>query len=264
MNLATDSKERFTNRVDDYVRFRPGYPPEVTGVLRDECGLTSASVIADIGSGTGLLTQLFLENGNLVYGVEPNAAMRHAGEEVLKKYSRFRSVAGSAESTTLPEASAGFVVAGQAFHWFDRAAAFREFVRILKPQGWVALIWNERNLDGSPFMLEYDRILRRHGPGYPGNRHAYAGSGKLGDFFASSDARSREFDNPQVLGWEGIKGRLMSASYAPQPGEPQHDSMIEDLKKAFAANQTDNRVTMFYRAMIHYGRLGNRVDGKDA
>src|SRR5271167_2755126 len=112
MNLVTNSKERFSNRVDDYVRFRPGYPSGVIDVLRDECGLAPESVVADIGSGTGLLTQLFLENGNLVYGVEPNPAMRQAGEEFLQKYPDFRSVAGSAECTTLADASLDFIVAG--------------------------------------------------------------------------------------------------------------------------------------------------------
>src|SRR5277367_285802 len=131
MNLTTNSKERFTTRVDDYVRFRPGYPAEVIGVLREECGLAPESVIADIGSGTGILTKLFLENGNSVYGVEPNAAMRESGEQFLKEYRLFRSVAAPAEATTLPNASVDFVVAGQAFHWFDPWAVRSEFARIL-------------------------------------------------------------------------------------------------------------------------------------
>src|SRR5262245_49376869 len=118
--LAPDSKQRFSNRVEDYVRCRPGYPAAVLDVLCEECGLRPESVVADIGSGTGLLAQMFLENGNLVYGVEPNAAMREAGEQWLERYPHFCSVAGSAEATTLPDAGVDFVVVGQAFHWFDR------------------------------------------------------------------------------------------------------------------------------------------------
>jgi SAM-dependent methyltransferase len=264
MNLATNSKERFTSRVGDYIRFRPGYPPEIIGVLRDECGLTQGSVIADIGSGTGILTQLFLENGNEVYGVEPNAAMRQAGEEFLKNYPRFRSVAGSAESTTLSDASMDFVVAGQAFHWFDRAAARREFLRILRSQGRVALIWNERDVNHSPFMREFERILKQHSSGYSEIQHVYARRATFDGFFASGEVAFNEFENSQSLDWEGIKGRLMSASYAPRIGEPEHEPMIEDLKRVFAMHQQNGRVAIFYRACIHCGRLGNIPDRKDA
>ncbi len=156
MMLATDSKERFSNRVEDYVRYRPGYPRAVLDLLREECGFAPESVVADIGSGTGILTQMLLENGNVVYGVEPNAEMRAAGESLLQRYARFRSVAGSAEATTLPDASVDFVFVGQAFHWFEPKAARAEFERVLKPRGWVAVIWNERKKDATAFLREYE------------------------------------------------------------------------------------------------------------
>src|ERR1700731_2162355 len=128
----TDAKQRFSNRVADYVRYRPGYPTEVITLLRSECNLRPGHVIADIGSGTGFLSELFLKNGNRVYGVEPNEAMRAAGEEYLAEFDNFTSINGSAESTTHEEACAYFLVCGRVFRWLDRAAARREFQRIFK------------------------------------------------------------------------------------------------------------------------------------
>src|SRR5205809_5538182 len=125
-----DAKQRFSNRVADYVRYRPGYPPAVLDHLRAECGLRPGHVIADIGSGTGLLSELFLKNGNRVYGVEPNAEMRQAGEEYLASYDGFCSVEGSAESTTLGDSTIAFVTAGQAFHWFEPSAVRSELALI--------------------------------------------------------------------------------------------------------------------------------------
>src|SRR5215469_5965610 len=131
-----DSTKRFSNRVENYTKYRPSYPKEeMLVLLSGECGLTSASVIADVGSGTGIMTRIFLENGNQVFAVEPNPEMRHAAEQVLAAYPRFVSVPATAEATTLPAETADFVVAAQAFHWFDRERVRREFVRILKPGG---------------------------------------------------------------------------------------------------------------------------------
>src|SRR5262249_44040345 len=139
-----DPTRRFSSRVENYVRFRPGYPKEIITMLKSECGLNSQSVIVDIGSGTGKLTELFLENGNPVFGVEPNQDMREAGERLLKSFPNFKSVGATAEETTLPNACAEFIVAGQAFHWFDRARCRKEFGRILRPGGWAVLVWNDR------------------------------------------------------------------------------------------------------------------------
>lgn len=261
--LETDPTRRFSNRVEDYVRYRPGYPREIVDVLRDDCGLTPESVVVDVGSGTGLLTQLFLENGNVVYGIEPNAAMREAGEQFLEKYRHFSSVAATAEATTVPDATADFVVAGQAFHWFDRAAARREFLRILRPQGWVSLIWNERAVYATPFMTEYDKLLQSHGTDYSTVQHVYSEQAGLDKFYAPSDVRSREFENQQHVDWDGLKGRLMSASYAPKPGDPKHEPMMKDLRKLFAAHQTDGKVRILYRTRVYFGQLGRSAGRKD-
>ena len=156
---------RFSTRVENYVRYRPGYPDAVLAWLRAECDLTPAAVVADIGSGTGKLAELFLRNGNRVFGVEPNREMREAGEGMLAGFPNFVSVDGAAEATTLPAASVDFVTAGQAFHWFDRQTARREFARILKPGGWVVLVWNERRSD-SPFLRDYEALLREFASEY--------------------------------------------------------------------------------------------------
>ena len=135
-----DPTQCFSNRVENYARFRPYYPQAVPELLKAECGLTSASVIADVGSGTGVLSEMFLERGNRVFGVEPNEEMRKAGERLLERYPNFTSVAGTAEDTKLVTPSVDFVVAGQTFHWFDAARSRGEFARILRAGGWVALV----------------------------------------------------------------------------------------------------------------------------
>src|SRR5581483_4013685 len=136
--------QRFSSRVNDYVLYRPGYPAQILELLKTECGLTGDSEIADIASGTGIFTRMLLENGNRVFGVEPNDDMRKAGESFLASYRNFTSVAGTAEATTLADHSVDFVTAAQAAHWFHRERARKEFVRILRPGGWTVLIWNER------------------------------------------------------------------------------------------------------------------------
>src|SRR5215211_465185 len=158
----SDPTQRFTGRVESYARYRPSYPQAVLDLLAAECGLTSASVVADVGSGTGLLSELFLENSNRVLGIEPNEEMRAAGERLLRDYPRFTSVAGTAEATTLDDACVDFVAAGQAFHWFDPERARTEFARILEPTGWVVLIWNLRRKDATPFLAAYERLLETY------------------------------------------------------------------------------------------------------
>ena len=257
---ATDPKRRFSNRVEDYVRYRPGYPSAVIDLLCDECGLTPSSVVADIGSGTGILTRMLLEYGNSVYGIEPNQEMREAGEILLQAHPRFRSVAGSAEATTLADASVDLITAGQAFHWFDREAARREFVRILKPGGRVALLWNERAVQATPFMAEYELLLQRHGTDYSTVQHTYSEQAGLDKFYGPSGVRTREFENQQHVDWDGLRGRLMSASYAPKQGDPRHEPMIRDFERLFREHQQYRRVTILYRTRIYWGKLEPRAE----
>lgn len=250
-----DATQRFSNRVADYLRYRPGYPSGVRDVLRAECGLKSGHAIADIGSGTGFLSEVFLKNGNRVFGVEPNDAMRHAGEEYLASYDSFVSIKGSAESTTLEDASVNFVTAGQAFHWFDQNSARAEFSRILKPDGWVAIIWNERLTDTTPFLRAYESLLREFGTDYATVKESYPGEQHMRDFFGVNPYNWHDLPNFQEFDFDGIAGRLRSSSFIPAPDAPSHAPMMAELEKIFAEYNQDGHLRLEYTTHVYFGRL---------
>lgn len=245
-------EERFSDRVDHYVRFRPGYPEEIVPLLREEAGITMDSLIADIGSGTGIFTALLLKAGLRVTAVEPNREMRAAAERLLADRGAFTSVAGNAAATTLPDHSVDLIAAAQAFHWFEPVATRSEFDRILRPGGHVALIWNERELDTTPFLRDYERLLVEYGTDYQEVRHENIG-GSLDGFFHGPHA-THVFANVQRLDFEGLLGRLLSSSYAPAPGHPSHDPMLAELRRIFDAHQEDGAVEIIYRTKVHLGR----------
>lgn len=225
----------------------------MVGLLEDECGLTRDSVVADVGSGTGNLSRPFLENGNRVFGVEPNAEMREAGERLLAGYGeRFVSVDATAEDTRLPNASVGFVVAGQAFHWFDRGRAREEFGRILEPGGWVALAWNEQRTEATPFLAGYEALIRF----YKTEDYVSFDEREVPAFFAPSDHRTASFEVRQSFDLNGLKGRLLSSSYIPEPGHPDHRPMLDELEALFREYQEDGTITIEYDTRVYYGRLG--------
>jgi len=198
---------------------------------------------------------LFLRNGNRVYGVEPNREMREAGERLLSTYENFKSVEGRAEATTLDGGSVDFVTAGQAFHWFDLEGARREFSRILRPGGWVIAVWNDRRLSGSPFLEEYERMLLEYGTDYREVSSKYEGEVSVFPFFGPNEVRLKTFGNQQSLDFEGMKGRLASASYTPEPGHPNFEPMMRELAAIFERHQTDGRVAVEYDTKVYYGRL---------
>jgi SAM-dependent methyltransferase len=251
----TDATQRFSSRVENYIKYRPGYPNEVVETLRNECGLTSDSIVADVGSGTGILTEMFLRNGNAVYGIEPNREMREAAERLLKDYPRFRSVAARAEETTLDDAGVDFVTAGQAFHWFDREKTRREFARILKSQGWIALIWNERVTITTPFLVAYEQLLKDYSIDYEQVDHRRIDDDVIRDFFGSGQFRLKQFKNVQVFDYEGVKGRLLSSSYAPEEGSPNYEPMLAELERIFQTYQDEGRVVFEYVTQMYYGQL---------
>ena len=242
---------RFSNRVANYVKYRPGYPAEVLELFKNEMGLTKDSVLADVGSGTGLSAKLFLENGNAVYGVEPNAAMRDAAEEYLKDFPTFISHDGTAESTGLDDASMDFVTASQAFHWFDPDKTRAEFTRILKPGGWIALIWNERQLDTTEFLREYEKLLLKYATDYEKVRHENIDEQKLSDFFQTA-YRQATFPNVQVFDFDGLRGRLLSASYMPSEDHPSFPALEKELKELFAKHSENDRIRLLYDTNIYY------------
>src|SRR5215469_14257878 len=250
-----DPTLRFSSRVENYIRYRPGYPSEVLDTLKSECGLAPASVVADIACGTGIFTKMLLENGNVVFGVEPNREMREAAERLLAGYPEFKSISGTAEATNLPDGSVDFATAAQAAHWFDLPKARREFARILKPGGWAVLIWNERSTGTTPFLRAYEELLLAHGTDYAQVRHEHT-TDKIGDFFLSSPFQPREFDMRQEFGYEDLEGRLLSSSYAPVQGHPNYEPMLKELRRLFEEFKKDGRVSMDYRTKMFYGQLG--------
>jgi len=254
MPSKQDPTKRFSSRVDNYVRFRPGYPPEILGFLKTDCALTADSAIADIGSGTGKLTELFLGNGNRVFGVEPNREMREAGERLLKGSANFTSVGGTAEETTLQDASVDFITAGQAFHWFDRNRCRTEFARILKPGGWVVLIWNDRRTAASQFLVEYEKLLQTHATDYSKVDHKQIDDDVVKEFFGFEPAK-KTFPSSQDFDFQGLKGRLLSSSYAPEPGQRGHYEMLHDLEKLFKARQENGRIRFIYDTVLYCGKL---------
>jgi ubiquinone/menaquinone biosynthesis C-methylase UbiE len=249
-----DSTQRFSSRVENYVRYRPGYPPEVLDLLRRECGLAPSSIVADIASGTGILTRIFLENGNRVFGVEPNEGMRKAGEQTLADYPSFTSVAGTAEATTLPDHSVDIVTAAQAAHWFDREKARSEFIRILRPGGWAVLVWNERRTDSSAFLRAYEAMLLAYGTDYADVRHERTTSA-IAEFFSPASHRERVFEMIQEFDYPALEGRLLSSSYTPQPGHPNYAPMLKELRYMFDQHEVSGRVSFEYDTRVYYGRL---------
>lgn len=249
-----DPTRRFSDRVADYVRYRPRYPPEVVGVLEEEIGLRPSWVVADVGSGTGFSAEPFVANGNTVFAVEPNADMRRAAEDLLGHEPGFRSVDGRAEATGLDVGSVDLVVAGQAFHWFDPAAAREEFLRILRPPAPVALVWNTRLTDASPFLRDYEALLEAYGTDYASVRHDRIDAAALAAFFRGDFLR-RSLPNAQVLDLPALQGRLLSSSYTPGPEDPRRAPMIARLEEIFRAHQVDGRVRMDYETEVWVGRL---------
>ena len=250
----SESVERFTSRVESYAKYRPGYPDEILDLLKHECGLTPDSIVADIGSGTGKSFEMFLPHGNAVFGVEPNASMRAVAERLFQNESRFRRIDGSAESTTLLDSSVDVIIAGQAFHWFDLPRTRVEWVRILKPGGWAVLIWNARQLQTTPFLDDYEKLLLKFGTDYKEIRHEKSEAGIEG-FFAPEPFHFKSFPNRQVFDYDGLEGRVRSSSYTPEPDHPKFEPMMRQLKTIFDKHQNNGYVNFEYETRVFYGRL---------
>lgn len=241
----SDTVERFSNRVENYIKYRPGYPREILGYLVENAGFTSESIIADVGCGTGISSRMFLTNGNTVYGVEPNAAMRAAAAEQLGDFTNFRLLDGTAEATTLPNASVDLVVAAQAFHWFDPGATRREWLRILKPGGRIVLIWNERQLYTTPFLREYEAFLLKYANDYSKVRHENVDKLRLSEFF-DGKYLSASFPNNQLFDLEGLRGRMLSSSYMPSEDDPAFPALDRELQALFAKHAENGRINILY------------------
>ncbi len=253
---SRDPLERFCGRVDDYARYRPRYPREILELLEREIGLEPQWWVADVGSGTGISTEPFLENGNLVFAVEPNAEMRAEAERRLGNHPRFRSVAGRTEATGLEGGSVDLVVAAQAFHWFEPRAAHQEFVRILRPGGWVTVLWYTRLTDTTPFLRAYEELLREFGTDYERVRHDRLSDRVIERSFDGA-FRRRTLHTEQVVDFDGLRGRLLSSSYVPAEGEPGVVPMLQRLEEIFRDHAADGTVRFEHDLDVYWGHPGH-------
>ncbi len=253
----SNSTTRFSDRVEDYVKYRPHYPEVILSYLRELYAFSPGWVVADIGSGTGISTELFLRFGNKVFAVEPNREMRLKAEELLAEYPDFVSVDGTAEATGLADSSVDLIVAGQAFHWFDPVGTRTEFVRIAQPGGVVALIWNER-LIRSDFEREYEELILEFAGDYKTINHKNITDKQIGDFFRPQTFQLRVFGNEQRFDFDGLKGRLLSSSYIPKEG-PGHGAMMEALAGLFERHAAGGQVRVGYETKVYTGVLHQQI-----
>ena len=260
MQPVRDSVRRFDDRAGPYVRARPGYPAEVAALLEQQ-GLPRGATLADIGSGTGKLSEVFLAAGHRIIGIEPTDEMRAAAQALLGGEARFRQQPGRSDATGLPDASVDAIVAGQAFHWFEPQATRREWVRILRPGGLVALIWNDRRLVGCPLLAEYDQLLTAHCPEYGEGLRRSPAELALAAFFAPAAMTESRFDNSQRLDWEGYRQRALSASYVPREG-PAHEAFFAALQQSFDRHAVGAGpaavAELLYDTRVFWGRLPPR------
>jgi SAM-dependent methyltransferase len=254
----SDPKSRFSDRVGFYVRSRPKYPRAFLEFCRSKLGLLPQHRLADIGSGTGFLSELFVRNGYDVTAIEPNAPMRTAAEAALGNAPNFHSKDAAAEATGLETASVNFILAGQAFHWFDRVRCRKEFKRILRPGGWVILVWNERRTTETGFAHRYERVVREFETDLKHVAHqniTATHSDTMTQFFQPAGYAVETFDNPQFLDLDGVIARALSSSYLPLPGQPRCEEMITALREAFSEHAVGEKVRLDYDTKAFYGRL---------
>jgi ubiquinone/menaquinone biosynthesis C-methylase UbiE len=253
-STAINPTGRFTGRVADYVRFRPGYPDALLETLERGVPRSPDYVVADIGAGTGISTMCLLRAGWTVIAVEPNDAMRAAAEELLAGRSHVSTVAGTAEATSLPDRSVDLIAAGQAFHWFERDATRAEFQRILRARGRVALFWNVRRLDADPFAEAYEQLLQTYGTDYQQVTQRNVDASALNAFFGGP-FETHTFENVQTFDFAALRGRLLSSSYAPAAGHARHEPMLEELRRIFDRHQQQGRVHFVYDTRLYLGHL---------
>jgi SAM-dependent methyltransferase len=249
------STERFSDRVADYVRYRPDYPTALLEWLHSAQGVTPDWRVADVGAGTGISSKMFLDAGHSVVAVEPNAAMRNAALEWLGSNPKFKALDGRADATTLGDDSMDIVSVAQAFHWFDPAATRREFHRILRPGGLAAIYWNSRRLTSTPFLVGYEALLQTYGTDYTSVAERYGDEPSMRQWFGEGWRGTAEFDHCQLLDFEALRGRLMSSSYAPKPEHPNHEPMIAALRKLFDECAVDGHVSFDYDTRVYVGEV---------
>lgn len=251
----SNSTQRFSNRVDNYIKYRPGYPKAVLELLHHSGKLNTGSKIADIGSGTGIFTKLLLDKGYTVYAVEPNDDMRHAADRQLDGNKKYHSINGTAEVTTLKNNSVDMVVCAQAFHWFNAGQCKAEFARILKPGSKVALIWNNRQIEADEFSIDYEFLLRQQSSDYERVNHQNLTEANFSAFFKDGKYQLTRFPNVQVFDEAGLKGRAFSSSYVPAEDSPEGEIFLQKLKEIFNRHQENGTVNVYYQTEVYLGEV---------
>lgn len=253
--MSTDPTKRFTERVDNYVKYRPAYPNEVFEFLEKECKLDNSAVIADIGSGTGIFSSLLLKRGYKVYAVEPNQAMQQAAKQWLGGNENHISVDATAEATTLPAKDVDLIVSAQAFHWFNAERSRFEFKRILKDDGRVALIWNNRLTDADDFSRAYEELLRNNTEDYVRVNHRNLGEVDFKAFFKNGEYKLVKYPNEQVFDLRGLMGRAFSSSYVPTQNSEAGQKFQLLLEDIFEKHNAAGKVSFKYQTEIYIGKL---------
>jgi ubiquinone/menaquinone biosynthesis C-methylase UbiE len=253
--MSSDSTKRFSDKVDNYIKYRPHYPQEVITFLKENKIINENTIAADVGSGTGISAELLLPHVKKLYAVEPNKEMRDAAEKLLLNHKNFISVNGTAENTSLESNSIDTIITAQAFHWFNNKETRHEFKRILKPGGYVILMWNVRKLGGTAFLEDYEKFLLHFGTDYIKVRHENIGLEEKIKFYGNEDFLMKIFYNEQVFDFEGLKGRLLSSSYVPGENHPEFNEMLDELKNIFVKHQQNGKVVILYDTEVYAGKL---------
>lgn len=245
--------ERFNNRVQYYLKYRQGYSTKIIDSLKKEINFDETFDIADIGSGTGLLSKLFVNNGNIVYGVEPNDEMRKAAEDLFSENYNFISIKGTAENTTLANKCVDLITTAQSFHWFNSKLAKDEFKRILRNGGYVVIIFNVRK-NNTPFMKAYNKLQENINSDFKKVRLENVTSKDIAEFFSNKKFKEKQIDTSQELDYPSLRGRLLSCSYMPLSGA-ENKRVLEELKDIFDKYNKKNKVIIEYQTKIYIGKL---------
>lgn len=249
--MVKDSTQRFSDRVQHYIKYRPDYPPEVISYLRQEAGLSKDSIVADIGSGTGIFTKHLLNLGCKVYAIEPNQEMREAADTLLKEYPNYVSINAPAQQTSLKDQEIDLIVCAQAFHWFNTQEAKAEFKRILKDTGQAALIWNNRIVNTDDFAKAYDQLLREKTADYNEVNHQKLSDKDFSAFFKNGEYKKVVFPSFQEFDEVGFLGRANSSSYVPVGDE----KFQQELKNVFNKHANNGTIKFHYNTEIYLGKV---------
>jgi ubiquinone/menaquinone biosynthesis C-methylase UbiE len=247
-----ESTKRFSNRVENYVKYRPSYPIEMINFLLEK-GIRHNSTVCDIGAGTGILSKLLINKVGKLYAIEPNENMRLYADKSLSNYENYQSLLHTAEDTKLNDSSVDAITVAQAFHWFDQDKCKKEFKRILKPNGLIFLIWNNR-INNTLFLQGYDDLLYKYGTDYSTVNHQNITDDALKNFIDENFEKTI-FNNFQDFNLEGFLGRVFSSSYTPTEDQPNYEIFLSELKNLFKKYHESGIVRFNYKTEIFSGNM---------